>query len=167
MSCVVLVGMPGAGKSTVGKALAAKLKVGYIDTDDMLAVRTGKAVHDLIQELGVEDFAELEGQVVKSLEAHDCVIATGGSVVMHTKAMDHLKKLGKVVFVDAPLRDIIDRVGGAVARGVAGAHNMSIKQIYEMRRPVYMEDADLVISNGEGEDIPEEAVAKIRKWLYA
>lgn len=165
MSCVVLVGMPGAGKSTLGKEWAARFNVGFVDTDDVLSVRTGKTVHDLIKDLGVEDFTSLEEEVVSGLQAHDCVIATGGSVAMSKAAMDHLRSLGKVVFIDVPLRDISERVGDALARGVVGAHKMSMKEIYTSRRPMYLAQADLVVSNATGDEISDEALEKIGKWL--
>jgi shikimate kinase len=166
MSCVILIGMPGAGKSTMGQALAARFNVGFVDTDDVLAVREGKSVAQLIKEMGVEKFARVESEVVEELQAHDCVIATGGSVVMHEAAMAHLKELGKIVFLDVSLREIAERVGDALARGVVGAHKMSMKEIYAMRRPAYLAQADLVVPNGTDEEIPEEALKKIREWLY-
>lgn len=166
MSCVVLVGMPGAGKSTVGRAWASRFNVGFVDTDDVIEVRAGKPVPQLIKELGAEGFAELEGQIVASLEAHDCIIATGGSVVMSEEAMAHLKELGKIVFLDVPLRDIAERVGDALARGVVGAHKMSMKEIFTKRRPMYLAQADLVVPNGDNEDFSEDALDKIGDWLH-
>ena len=88
---LILIGMPGTGKSAVGKALAARLGYTFLDVDDVIRQRTGKTLKELLLEMGVDDFLVLEGEVGASLQLQDSVIATGGSMVLSEGAMAHLK----------------------------------------------------------------------------
>ncbi len=96
---IVLIGMPGVGKSTVGVVLAKRLGYGFVDSDLVLQEKYGKLLHELIEEKGVEGFWKLENDVNAALQCHSCVIATGGSAVDGAEAMEHLREIGTVVYL--------------------------------------------------------------------
>ena len=89
----VLIGMPGAGKSTVGVVLAKKLGFSFVDSDLVIQEKYGKLLHELIEENGVEGFWKIENDVNASLALHKCVIATGGSAIYGAEAMEHLREM--------------------------------------------------------------------------
>ena len=97
---IVLVGMPGVGKSTVGVILAKILGYEFLDVDIVIQQQTGKLLKDIIESDGIEGFIEIENRVNASLDVHNTIIATGGSVVYGKEAMQHLKEIGKVVYLE-------------------------------------------------------------------
>ena len=119
MKNIILVGMPAAGKSTLGVVLAKKIGYGYIDSDSVIVAREGKLLCELIDELGSDGFLEVEANVNATITAQRCVIATGGSVIYREKALDALKKIGKVVYLQLSYEEIDRRLGDLKARGVA------------------------------------------------
>ena len=106
MSCVILIGMPGSGKSTVGVLLAKALGYLFTDVDLLISHRAGKPLQKILDEDGLEAFLALEESVGSTLTAAHTVIATGGSMVLSEKAMAHLKQLGTTVFIDVPFAEI-------------------------------------------------------------
>ena len=105
MSNIILIGMPGAGKSTVGVVLAKALGYGFIDTDLMIQAKAGKQLYQIIEQSGTAGFLELENQTVAALWAERCVIATGGSVVYGAEAMEQLKKYE----LDKVIHEVVDK----------------------------------------------------------
>lgn len=134
---VILIGMPGAGKSTVGIVLAKKLGYGFVDTDLVLQEKYGKLLHELIEEKGVEGFWEIEEAVIASLSVQKSVIATGGSAVYGRKAMEHLREMGKVVYLKLCYEEIAERLGDLSARGVTLRPGQTLRELYEERIPLY------------------------------
>lgn len=134
---VILIGMPGAGKSTVGIVLAKKLGYGFVDTDLVLQEKYGKLLHELIEEKGVEGFWEIEEAVIASLSVQKSVIATGGSAVYGRKAMEHLREMGKVVYLKLCYEEIAERLGDLSARGVTLRPGQTLRKLYEERIPLY------------------------------
>ena len=102
---IVLIGMPGAGKSTVGVVLAKRMGCRFMDSDLVIQERYGKLLHELISEHGVEGFWKIEEEVNASLEVTGTVIATGGSVIYGPKAMEHLRQIGQVVYLKLPYEE--------------------------------------------------------------
>lgn len=161
MRNIILIGMPGAGKSTVGVVLAKKLGYAFVDADLVIQSREGKLLHELISEQGVEGFWKLEESVGESIEAHRTVIATGGSAVYGPKAMAHYKQIGTVIYLSLPLTQIRKRLGDLDERGVTLRKGQDLAGLYRERVPLYKKYADITVDCG-GLSI-REIVEKIAK----
>ena len=142
---VVLIGMPGAGKSTVGVVLAKRLGYSFVDSDLVIQERYGKLLHELIEERGVEGFWKLENDVNASLKLHRSVIATGGSAVYGAEAMEHLREIGTVLYLKLPYEEIEERLGDLNARGVTLRPGQTLRDLYEERIPLYEKYAHKVM----------------------
>ena len=142
---IVLIGMPGAGKSTVGVVLAKVVGHRFVDSDLVIQETYGKLLHELITEHGLEGFLEIENQVNAELNSQKSVIATGGSVIYGKEAMEHLKEIGLVVYLKLSLESIADRLGDLQQRGVALKEGWGLKELYEERVPLYEKYADITV----------------------
>lgn len=142
---IVLIGMPGAGKSTVGVVLAKRLGYRFVDSDLVIQERYGKLLHQLIEENGVEGFWKIENEVNASLDQKQSVIATGGSVVYEEEAMKHLGDIGTVVYLELSYEEIAERLGDLNARGVTLRPGQTLRDLYEERKPLYEKYADMTI----------------------
>ena len=142
---VVLIGMPGAGKSTVGVVLAKKLGYRFIDSDLVIQEQYGKLLHELIEEHGVEGFWQIENDVNASLDTDKSVIATGGSAIYGESAMEHLREIAKVVYLKLPFEEVADRLGDLNARGVTMMPGQTLKDLYEERTPLYEKYAHITV----------------------
>ena len=154
MNNIILIGMPGAGKSTVGVVLAKKLGYAFLDADLVIQSREGKLLHEIISERGVEGFWKVEEAVGESIEAHKTVIATGGSAVYGPKAMEHYKKIGTVIYLSLPLKGIRERLGDLDERGVTLREGQDLDGLYAERLPLYEKYADITVAC-EGMEIRE------------
>lgn len=139
---IVLIGMPGAGKSTLGVVLAKRLGLGFVDTDLLIQTRTQSQLRQIITRQGLEAFCAIEEATVLSLEVSDTVIATGGSVVYSKKAMEHLRSHGLVFFLDVPLPELEIRIGDPALRGVVITPGQTLPELFSRRRPLYCAYAD-------------------------
>lgn len=146
MKNIILIGMPGAGKSTVGVVLAKKLGYAFVDADLVIQSREGKLLHEIIAERGVEGFWRVEESVGESMEASRTVIATGGSAVYGPKAMAHYKQIGTVVYLSLPLDEIRERLGDLNERGVTLREGQDLAGLYEERVPLYEGYADYTVA---------------------
>ncbi len=154
---LILIGMPGAGKTTVGRLLAARLGWAFLDTDAWLETRHGQSLATLLADRGLAGFRELEAQaVLEHPVSGPAVIATGGSVIYSAEAMRKLARLGTVVFLDCPPEVIIARVGDPAARGMVIAPGQRVSDLYWERLPLYRDHADLTIACDSG---PPERLA--------
>lgn len=161
---IVLIGMPGAGKSTVGVVLAKRLGCRFVDSDLVIQERFGKLLHELIEENGVEGFWQIENDVNASLTAEGSVIATGGSVIYGQEAMEHLRRIGRVVYLKLPYEEVADRLGDLNARGVTLLPGQTLKDLYEERIPLYEKYAHVTIDcNGKP---LREIVTEIARRFY-
>lgn len=145
---IVLIGMPGVGKSTIGVILAKVLGYKFIDTDLIIQEKEQKLLSELIAENGVEGFIEIENRINSKLEADKSVIATGGSVVYGTDAMQNLKNIGKVVYLKQDFENIQKRVKNIKGRGVVLKKNQTFEELYNERSILYDKYADIVIEEG-------------------
>ena len=145
---IILIGMPGAGKSTVGVLLAKRLGYQFIDTDLLLQTRQYCRLQEIIARVGLKEFKTLEADLLCKLEATHSVIATGGSAVYSDRAMIMLKKLGQLVFIDIPLEELLDRVNDMDTRGLVIGPNETYEHLYEERQPLYRKYAEVTISGG-------------------
>lgn len=146
MKNIVLIGMPGAGKSTVGVVLAKKMGFRFLDSDLVIQEETGMLLHEIISSRGLAGFLEVENQVNASLEAKHSVIATGGSVIYGKEAMTHLKRIGTVVYLKLSCEAITERLGDLRERGVALKEGQTLSQLYDERVPLYERYADITIA---------------------
>lgn len=147
MTNIVLIGMPGCGKSTAGVLLAKTLGYSFLDTDLLLQQKAGKKLYEMIRDDGMEAFLQLENKTVASLGDLDkTVIATGGSVVLGEAAMTRLKSLGKIVYLQLPLAQIEHRVSNIKTRGIAMGPGEGLADVYVHRAPLYERYADVTVS---------------------
>ncbi len=145
MQNVILIGMPGSGKTTIGTELAEKLGYGYIDSDSVIVAREGKRLPEIIAAVGREKFLDIEAKVNSELCANRCVIATGGSVIYREYAMQKLKTIGKIVYLKLSLATLEERLGDLKARGVALKDGFTLQDLYEERTPLYEKYADITV----------------------
>lgn len=142
---IVLIGMPGAGKSTIGVILAKVLGYQFIDTDLLIQKKERRLLKDIISEEGLEKFIQIENEVNTSLKLKHSVIATGGSVIYGKEAMEHLRQIGTVVYLKLTYRTISKRLGNIRQRGVVLKEGQDLAGLYEERCPLYEKYADFVI----------------------
>ena len=156
---VILIGMPGSGKSTVGVVLAKVLGYRFIDSDLEIQSQEGKRLPELI-----EEFLDIEARVNASIEAERCVIATGGSVVYRDSAMQHLKEIGTVVYLKLTCEELEERLGDLRCRGVALQEGQTLQSLYEERIPLYEKYADITVdeTNMSVEETMEQVVLRYR-----
>lgn len=147
-SNVILIGMPGAGKSTVGVVLAKKLGYRFIDSDLVMQERSGKLLHEMIAERGIEGFWEYEDKINASIREERCVIATGGSAVFGAHGMEHLERIGTVVYLKLSCEEIEERLGDLTERGVTVREGQTLAGLYEERTPLYEKYAKITIDCG-------------------
>ncbi len=145
MGNIVLIGMPGAGKSTVGVVLAKSLGMRFLDSDLLIQERYQKLLHELIEERGTEGFLQAEDEVNASIETDNAVIATGGSVIYGKNAMEHLKRIGTLVYLKLSCKELAVRLGDLNERGVAIRDGQDLEGLYAERIPYYEKYADLTI----------------------
>lgn len=164
MNNITLIGMPGAGKSTIGVVLAKVLGYQFLDSDLLIQKQEKRRLSEIIAQEGYNGFKEIEDRVNASIEAEDTVIATGGSVVYCENAMEHLKEIGTVVYLKLSLSSLTRRLGNLKGRGVLLKEGQSLKNLYEERVPLYEKYADIVIDE-EGKNLEEslEAILEILK----
>lgn len=154
---IILTGMPGAGKSTVGPLLAGKLGMSFIDTDDAVKRFDGRELRRIVEEDGYEVFLDIQNKAIMSLELDNSVIATGGSVVKSDDLMCYLKRFGKIVYLRYDI-DILERRLSS-ERKLARVEGQSFKQLFEEREPLYRKYAAIIIDcTGK---TPEEIVKEI------
>ncbi len=163
MRNIILIGMPGAGKSTVGVVLAKRLGYAFVDSDLVIQEKYGRLLHDLIEEYGTEGFRELENEVNSGIDVQRSVIATGGSAVYGREAMEHFRKIGTVVYLKLPYAEIAERVGDLNARGVSMVPGQTLEDLYKERTPLYEKYAHITI-NCEGKML-RELVAEVERKL--
>lgn len=147
---VVLIGMPGCGKSTIGVVLAKTLNYSFLDADLLIQEQTGKRLQQIIDYDGLDKFYEIEEKVLSGIQCDRTVIATGGSAVYYPAAMEHLKELGAVVYIQLSCENVKHRLGNLATRGVAGAKDKTVDQLYAERVPLYEKYADFIIDCNEG-----------------
>ncbi len=159
MDNIILIGMPGCGKSTVGVLLAKTLGMEFIDTDLIICSSQKDRLQSIIEKKGLSYFEKVEREVGESLHARGCVIATGGSMVLYPSAMENLKGLGKVVYIDVAFSQLKKRIKNITTRGITFAEGESLRDIYEYRCPLYEKYADITVSVNGG--TIEKTVGKI------
>ena len=165
MANIVLIGMPGCGKSTVGVLLAKALGLAFMDTDVVFQAQEGRKLQAMIEEIGIDAFLAREEDTILRIDCDRTVIATGGSVVYGTRAMAHLHDKGIVVYIQLPFAEIQRRLSNLATRGVTLRPGQTLRQLYDERIPLYEREADIVF-DASGCNI-EKTVASIARRIEA
>lgn len=154
---VVLIGMPGSGKSTVGVLLAKALGYDFLDVDLVIQKREHALLQDILDRRGLDAFLQAEEDAVCSVSCENTVIAPGGSAVCREKAARHLKALGPVVYLKVPLAELSGRIQNLSTRGIAMEPGQTLADVMAYRAPLYDKYADLVIDCGGGQTLAQTA----------
>lgn len=163
MKNIVLIGMPGVGKSTAGVILAKVIGYQFLDTDLLIQREEKRLLAEIIQEKGTDGFIEIENRINAEIKADKSVIATGGSVVYGKEAMNHLKEIGIIVYLKLPYQRLEERLSNIKGRGVVLRKGQTLPQLYEERSVLYEKYADFTID--ETDLNVEETVEKILQQL--
>ena len=145
MQNIILTGMPGAGKSTSGVILAKTLRMNFIDTDLVVQERAGRRLQEIIDAEGTAGFLAAEEEAVLSLRCSNTVLATGGSVVLSGRAMEHLKEDGMVVYLEISFAEMERRLRNITARGIVLPEGRGLRDMYDQRVPLYGKYADITV----------------------
>lgn len=159
---IVLIGMPGVGKSTVGVILAKVLRYQFLDADLLIQEQEGKLLKDIIAEVGTDGFIEVENRVNASIDCKRAIIATGGSVIYGAEAMEHLKEIGTVVYLEVPYSTIEKRLSDIKGRGVVLKDGQTLYDLYMERTPLYEKYADVTVLE-EGLNVEETVELLVNK----
>lgn len=151
---IVLIGMPGVGKSTIGVILAKELGYQFLDADLLIQQQENRLLKEIIAQEGVDGFIRIENQVNASIETEMTVIATGGSVIYGEEAMRHLKQIARVIYLRIPYEELEKRLGNLKNRGVVLRDGQTLCDLYKERICLYEKYADIVIDEGQ-KDIEE------------
>lgn len=160
MDNVILIGMPGSGKSTVGVLVAKALGYGFLDVDLVIQHQEGALLQDILDTRGTDAFLEAEERAVCSVDCKRHVIAPGGSAVCREGAARHLKSLGTVVYLRVTLEELIRRIQNLSSRGVAMAPGQTLADVMAYRAPLYERYADLIVDCPDGQTL-EQTVQQV------
>lgn len=163
---IVLIGMPGVGKSTVGVILAKLMGYQFIDADLVIQDRENKLLKEIIAEKGIDGFIQVENDINKSLNPKKVIISTGGSVVYGREAMEHLSEIATVVYLELDLANLKKRLGNLKNRGVVLRDGQTLDDLFNERVPLYEKYADVVVneSNINVEETVQLTLEKIKEY---
>ena len=162
---ITLIGMAGVGKSVIGKELARALHYEFVDTDDLIERKLNLKLQEIIDQLGEGRFLEIEQEAILELNGIDrTIVSPGGSVIYSLEAMRFLKKISTVIFLDAPVGSIEKRIPNQSVRGIVGLKKKRLKDLFDERRPLYQQYADITVEMAEGFDrevVLKEIIQKV------
>ncbi|MBC8221868.1 MAG: shikimate kinase [SAR86 cluster bacterium] len=144
---ISLIGMAGAGKTSVGKELARTLGFSFIDSDALIEKQHGKSLQNILDDEGYIKLREIENIALKSIQFNETILSTGGSAVYSDEAMEHIQQNSKVIFLEVPFSQILERVPSFLDRGFAKAPNQSVENAFVERQELYKKYSDSVVSN--------------------
>lgn len=161
---IVLIGMPGVGKSTVGVILAKVLGFQFVDADLLIQEQEGKLLREIIAEVGTDGFIAVENRVNSEIDCSHSVIATGGSVVYGAEAMEHLKEIGTVVYLNVSFPVLEKRLSDIKGRGVVLKDGQTLYDLYMERTPLYEKYADVSVCE-DGLDVEQTVALLTDAWM--
>ena len=144
---ITLIGMAGAGKSTIGKKLAKLLEFNFLDGDIMIEEKINQSIQSFLDHHGGKEFTKIEEEILLSIDLNKTVLATGGSAVLSDTAMNYLKKESEVIFLDVSYKNISERILNLSERGLVRESNQSLQDTYNQRLNLYKKYADHVVIN--------------------
>lgn len=164
-SNIILIGMPGAGKSTLGVLLARAMNYRFLDTDLLIQEREGRLLREIIAEEGLDGFLEIEGEVNAGINVERTVIAPGGSAIYSEKAMKHFAEIGTIVYLHVPVTELRKRLGDLKRRGVVLKEGQDLNFLYEERRVYYERYAQVMVDVTKDEigEVLAELVRKLKE----
>ena len=165
MDNIVLIGMPGSGKSTVGVVLAKALGLRFVDVDLVIQEREGALLQDLIDCRGVDRFLDLERDAICALDCRGTVVAPGGSCVCREESVAHMRRLGTVVYLQLSLAEVEGRIHNQSSRGIALLPGQTLAGVYQYRVPLYEKCAHITVPTG-GQSLAD-TVEAVKKALAA
>jgi len=167
--CVSLIGMAGAGKTTLGKLLAARLGIAHLDTDRLIEAVHGLDLQELLDARGCEAFLSAEEEVVRTLGVKRCVISTGGSVVYGPSAMAKLKELGPVIFLEIDQATFLERTGDLLGRGfIRTRPGQEPREVFAERQPLYRRYADFTVDASlDPKECAARAAGYVGEWFQS
>ena len=154
MDNIILIGMPGSGKSSVGVVLAKAMGKDFLDADLLIQSREGALLQQILDERGVEEFLDVEGEVIRSISCSNTVIAPGGSCVCRDDAMEHLQNLGTVVYLRLSYPEVVKRIHNLDSRGIALQPGQTLQDVYDYRVPRYERYAHVTV-DADGQSLVE------------
>lgn len=163
MHNIILIGMPGSGKSTAGVLLAKALGYGFLDVDLILQQQQGALLQTLLEQYGTEAFLDMEAQAIEGIACDRCVIAPGGSAVCRPAGVAHLQSLGVLVYLRLPFETLEARINNLETRGIAMGETQTLRALYDQRAPLYAQYAGLTIDVGGL--TPAQTVAELVRQL--
>lgn len=162
---VILIGMPGSGKSSVGVVLAKALGYRFVDADLLIQEQEGALLQDILNEKGVEKFLDIEGDVLASIQCEHTVVAPGGSCICRDYAMEHLRELGTVVYLQLTYPEVERRIHNLASRGIALQPGQTLRDVYDYRVPLYERYAHITV-RADGQTLAE-TVEAVKQALAA
>jgi shikimate kinase len=168
VSNIVLIGMPGSGKSTVGVLLAKRLAFGFVDTDLLIQAAEGRTLQAIIDDDGYRVLRGIEQRELLALELEHHVIATGGSAVYSAEAMAHLRQNSTIVFLEVTLATVEQRIGDFSLRGISKRDDQSIAELFAERHELYSRSADVVIASDglSHEQVCDQIIEALNRTAY-
>lgn len=146
MQNIILIGMPGSGKSTLGIQLAKLLGMGFVDTDLLIQSSESELLYQILENKGFQALRQIEERILLGSEFKNQVIATGGSAVYSEPGMQKLKQEGRIILLDVSLEELLRRIGDYSQRGIASENSQSFADIFAERAPLYKKNADLILN---------------------
>ena len=162
---ISLIGMAGAGKSSIGKKLANYLKFDLIDSDQLIEANQNKSLQKILIENGIQGFKKIEEAAILTVEFNRTVLATGGSAIFSKKAMNHIKSNSSVIYLEVSFEDIMDRIPDFSNRGFIKGADQTMKQAFDERENIYRDFADHIVTNNEGLESCFNKILKVIKNL--
>ena len=162
MDNIILIGMPGSGKSTVGVLLAKALGYGFLDTDLVIQQREGLLLQDILDQFGVKHFLQVEEEAIRTVDCRRTVIAPGGSAGCREGTMAHLKELGPVVYLRVTMEELTSRIQNLATRGIAMEPGQTLADVLAQRAPLYERYADLTV-----DCLPGQTLAQTTQMVLA
>jgi shikimate kinase len=153
MNCISLIGMPGAGKSTLGVLLAKAVGYDFVDTDLLIQVQAQRTLAEVIAKDGFKALLKIEADVIASLQLRSTVIATGGSAIYSEHGMNHLAQLGQIVYLRTQTANLRQRIGDFGGRGIAAEPGATLDSLVSERAPLYQRYADLTVNTDPGIEV--------------
>jgi len=150
---IVLIGMPGSGKSTVGVLLAKALGYNFLDVDLVIQQREGQLLQNILDTYGMDHFLQVEEAAVQSIRCERTVIAPGGSAVCTPGGLAHLKALGPVVYLRVPVDELQKRITNLSTRGIVMRPGQTLSDVMAVRAPLYEGCADLIVDVRPGDEL--------------